>query len=101
MADDVAAATRGSLDMADKLKLFARGSLETLVQEVQELNRRHEVHTKFFETVAKYNAGVLELITKRIHTAEKHEEATREFFDTIIRKLGGIYDKLVEAQKEC
>ena len=86
--------------MTNKLELFARGSLETLVQEVHEQNRRHEAQTKFLETIANNNAGVLELITKRIHTAEKHEEATSEFFDTINRKLDGIYDKLVEAQKE-
>ena len=46
MANDVAAATRSSLERADKIEHFARGSLETLVQEVQEQNRSLEVLCK-------------------------------------------------------
>ena len=71
MANDVAATTRSSLEMADKIEHFARGSLETLVTEVQEHNRRLEV-------LCKYNAGVLEQAMKMADKAEKHEEATRE-----------------------
>ena len=71
MANDVAATTRSSLEMADKIEHLARGSLETLVTEVQEHNRRLEV-------LCKYNADVLEQAMKMADKAEKHEEATRE-----------------------
>ena len=101
MANDVAAATRSSLERADQIEHFARGSLETLVTEVQEHNRRLEV-------LCKYNAGVLEQAMKMADKAEKHEEATREqnrvtmklrreYFITINAKLDAIFGLLVKA----